>query len=126
MLLQQEILYLSVMSEDLISGKKAGAINKTRDELARMMYSTINEKLLKLSDDIWFIRRTEQGHYAAKPQVLIHLLLSAGERKENYALQKMNEDSFVNELLNEQSYIPKYFGYDVELNRERNLILKRA
>ena len=29
----------------------------------------------------------------------------------------MSEEKFVNELLKDQSYIPKYFGYNVELNR---------
>ena len=98
--------------------EKAGAINKTRDELARMMYSTINEKLLKLSDDILVYPAHGAGSLCGKATSTDTFTSIGRERKENYALQKMNEDSFVNELLNEQSYIPKYFGYDVELNRK--------
>jgi rhodanese-related sulfurtransferase len=37
---------------------------------------------------------------------------------ENYALQEMNEDEFVNVLLEDQPYIPKYFGFDVDMNKE--------
>jgi hydroxyacylglutathione hydrolase len=38
--------------------------------------------------------------------------------EENYALQEMNEDEFVNVLLEDQPYIPKYFGFDVGVNKE--------
>jgi rhodanese-related sulfurtransferase len=37
--------------------------------------------------------------------------------KENYALQEMSEDEFVNVLLEDQPYIPKYFGFDVGVNK---------
>lgn len=40
------------------------------------------------------------------------------ELRENYALQKMSEDEFVDILLEGQPFIPKYFGYDVDLNKK--------
>ncbi|MCY7362347.1 MAG: MBL fold metallo-hydrolase [Ignavibacteria bacterium] len=98
--------------------ESAGAIVNTKDELARMMYHTINEKLLKLSDDVLVYPAHGAGSLCGKATSTDTFTTIGRERKENYALQKMNEDTFVKELLNEQSFIPKYFGYDVELNRK--------
>ncbi|MEO8210862.1 MAG: MBL fold metallo-hydrolase [bacterium] len=98
--------------------EKAGSINKTKDELARMMYKTINEKLLKLPDDILVYPAHGAGSLCGKSSSTDTYTTIGKERKENYALQPMGEDKFVNELLKDQSYIPKYFGYDVELNRK--------
>ena len=39
------------------------------------------------------------------------------ELKTNYALQPMCEEEFVKVLLEDQPFIPKYFGYDVALNK---------
>jgi hydroxyacylglutathione hydrolase len=39
------------------------------------------------------------------------------ELQTNYALQSMNENEFVKVLLENQPFIPKYFSYDVELNK---------
>jgi hydroxyacylglutathione hydrolase len=40
------------------------------------------------------------------------------ELRTNYALQPMNEDDFVKTLLDNQPFIPKYFGHDVEVNKK--------
>jgi rhodanese-related sulfurtransferase len=40
------------------------------------------------------------------------------EKQSNYALQPMSEDEFVNILLEGQPFIPKYFGFDVEVNKK--------
>jgi hydroxyacylglutathione hydrolase len=39
------------------------------------------------------------------------------ELRENYALQLMDELQFVKTLTTEQPFVPKYFGYDVDLNK---------
>lgn len=98
--------------------ESAGSINKTKDELARMMYNTINEKLLSLNDDVLVYPAHGAGSLCGKSTSTENFSTIGNERKNNYALQPMSEDKFVGELLNEQPYIPKYFGYDVELNRK--------
>src|SRR5690606_26696558 len=40
------------------------------------------------------------------------------EKATNYALQQMSEAEFVNLLMEDQPFIPKYFGYDVNLNKQ--------
>ena len=98
--------------------ESAGAVNKTKDELARMMYKTINEKLLKLSDDVIVYPAHGAGSLCGKATSKDTFSTIGRERTENYALQPMSENDFVNELLKDQSFIPAYFGYDVELNRK--------
>ena len=40
------------------------------------------------------------------------------ELRENYALQLMDELQFVKTLTADQPFVPKYFGYDVEMNKK--------
>ena len=40
------------------------------------------------------------------------------EKALNWCLQKFTEEDFVKELLADQPFIPKYFSYDVELNKK--------
>lgn len=97
--------------------EKAGAINNTKEELAHMMFKTITEKLVKLPDDVIVYPAHGAGSLCGKATSEDTFTSIGREKRENYALQPMSEDEFVNELLSGQSYIPKYFGYDVDLNR---------
>jgi len=98
--------------------EKAGAIQKAREDLARMMYESINEKLLKLSDDILVYPAHGAGSLCGKALSQERVSTLGKQRKENYALQPMGEEEFVKVLLQDQPMIPKYFGYSVELNRK--------
>jgi len=98
--------------------ESAGAINKSKEELARMMFRTIREKLIKLPDDVIVYPGHGAGSICGKATSKDTFTTIGREKRENYALQPMSEDAFVNELLIGQSYIPKYFGYDVDLNRK--------
>lgn len=97
--------------------EKAGSINKSRTDLARMMYSTINEIILKLPEDIVVYPAHGAGSLCGKATSTDTFSTIGREKKYNYALQPMSENTFVNVLLKDQPFIPKYFEYDVELNR---------
>ncbi|MBL8005926.1 MAG: MBL fold metallo-hydrolase [Ignavibacteria bacterium] len=97
--------------------EKAGSISKSRTDLAKMMYSTINEKLLKLPENILVYPAHGAGSLCGKATSTDTFSTIGREKKDNYALQPMTEDTFVNVLLKDQPFIPKYFEYDVELNR---------
>ncbi|MEO8666461.1 MAG: rhodanese-like domain-containing protein, partial [Ignavibacteria bacterium] len=77
----------------------------------------IHKKLLNLPDDLLVYPAHGAGSLCGKSTSKETFTTIGKERKENYALQNMSEDEFVKELLHEQSFIPKYFSYDVELNR---------
>ena len=40
------------------------------------------------------------------------------EKISNWALQAMDEEKFINALLADQPFVPKYFPYDVEVNKK--------
>ncbi|MDQ3193967.1 MAG: rhodanese-like domain-containing protein, partial [Bacteroidota bacterium] len=98
--------------------ESAGLINKSKDDLARMMYNTINSKLLKMPDDLIVYPAHGAGSLCGKSTSTDTFTTIGKERKENYALQKMSEQKFVDKLLDDQSFVPKYFSYDVDMNRK--------
>ncbi len=97
--------------------ESAGSINKSKDELARMMYNTITKKLMPLQDSILVYPAHGAGSLCGKSASKDNYSTIGKEKRDNYALQPMSENEFVAELLRDQSFVPKYFPYDVELNR---------
>jgi len=98
--------------------ESAGAISQKREELARMMYNTIHEKLLKIPDDVLVFPAHGAGSLCGKALSDERYSTIGKEKQRNYALQPMSEDEFVDVLLDGQPFVPKYFGYDVETNRK--------
>lgn len=98
--------------------ESAGSIQKKREELAKMMYESIHEKLLKLPDDMLVYPAHGAGSLCGKALSKEKVSTIGKQKKENYALQPMSEEKFVETLLRDQPMIPKYFGHSVELNRK--------
>lgn len=98
--------------------EKAGNIKSTREELAKMMFHSTREKLMKLDDGVVVYPAHGAGSLCGK-NLSTDLSSTIGrEKKQNYALQPMNEQEFVSLLLEDQPFIPKYFGFDVDLNKK--------
>jgi hydroxyacylglutathione hydrolase len=98
--------------------EKVGNIQQQRDSLARMMYRSTREKLMVLPDDVKVFPSHGSGSLCGKALGDAYVSTIGQEKIQNYALQEMTEDQFVKLLLQDQPFIPKYFGYDVELNRK--------
>jgi len=97
--------------------ESVGNITAKREELARMMYKSTREKLMKLNEDVLVYPAHGPGSLCGKGMSSDLYSDIGKELRTNYALQPMNEDEFVKTLLDNQPFIPKYFGYDVELNK---------
>ncbi len=97
--------------------ENAGNITAKREQLARDMYRSTRNILMALEKDITVYPAHGAGSLCGKS--LSKDLSSTLEKqlRENYALQEMSEDEFVNVLLEDQPYIPRYFGYDVDVNK---------
>jgi len=96
----------------------AGGTTAKKESLAKQMYQSLREKLMKLPDDTIVYPAHGAGSLCGKAMSQ-ELSGTIGQQKiENYALQNMNEEEFVKILLENQPSIPKYFPYDVELNRK--------
>lgn len=97
--------------------EKAGNITAKREELARMMYQSTREKLMNLDNDVIVYPAHGSGSLCGKALSDAQSSTIGAEKIGNYALAKMTEDEFVKILLEDQPFIPKYFPYDVGLNK---------
>lgn len=97
--------------------ENTGNLRARREELARDMYRSTRNILMKLEKDVVIYPAHGAGSLCGK--ALSKELTSTIGRQlaENYALQEMTEDEFVKVLLADQPFIPKYFGFDVSLNK---------
>ncbi|MBC5773090.1 MBL fold metallo-hydrolase [Pontibacter sp. KCTC 32443] len=98
--------------------ESAGNITAKREELARQMYHSTREKLMKLDDSVTVYPAHGSGSLCGKALSDANSSTIGAEKTGNYALQQMSEDEFVKILPEDQPFIPKYFGYDVSLNKQ--------
>lgn len=98
----------------------AGNIKMQRERLARMMYNTLHEVFEPMDDDVKVYPAHGAGSLCGKHMSEDTFSTIGREKKENWAFQISNENDFVNALLEDQPFIPKYFPYDVEINRAGN------
>ncbi len=97
--------------------ENVGNLTAKKEELARQMYHSTREKLMTLTPEIIVYPAHGPGSLCGKNMSPdLHSTIGR-ELRENYALQLMDELSFVKKLTDDQPFIPKYFGYDVELNK---------
>ena len=96
----------------------SGDARTRRKEMARQLYCSTRKVLMQLGKDVKVYPAHGAGSLCGK-SISSDLSSTIGrEAAHNYALQPMPEDAFVQVLLDEQPYIPKYFGYNVALNRK--------
>jgi hydroxyacylglutathione hydrolase len=98
--------------------ESAGNITAKRDELARQMYHSTRDKLMKLQHSVVVYPAHGPGSLCGKNMSPDLQSTIGRELRENYALQLMDELTFVNTLNADQPFIPKYFSSDVELNKK--------
>ena len=97
--------------------EKAGHQTAKREELARQMYHSTREKLMTLADTVLVYPAHGAGSLCSKATNTASSSTIGAEKIGNYALRPQSEADFVRELLADQPFIPKYFGYDVDLNK---------
>jgi hydroxyacylglutathione hydrolase len=97
--------------------ENVGNIQATRELLAKKMYETTREVIMMLEPETLVYPAHGAGSLCGK-SLSPDLYSTIGrELATNYALQPMDEPSFVKTLLEDQPFVPKYFGYDVNLNK---------
>ena len=97
--------------------EKTGNITARREELAKQMYHSLREKLMPLADTVLVYPAHGAGSLCGKALSGANSSTIGTEKTGNPMLQSMSEAAFVQELLADQPFIPKYFGYDVALNK---------
>ena len=98
--------------------ENVGNITAAKEKLARQMYHSTREKLMTLPHNVTVYPAHGPGSLCGK-NLSPDLETTIGrELRDNYALQLMDELTFVNTLTADQPFIPKYFGHDVDTNKK--------
>ena len=97
--------------------ENAGNITAKKEELARLMYHSTRDKLMRLPADVIVYPAHGPGSLCGKNMSPDLQSTIGRELRENYALQLMDELTFVKTITADQPFIPKYFGFDVDLNK---------
>ncbi|KAA9339074.1 MBL fold metallo-hydrolase [Hymenobacter busanensis] len=97
--------------EEAVGGHK-------REELAGLMYDSTRSRLMTLPPNTKVYPAHGPGSLCGKTTSTDLDSTIGKELKTNYALQPMDRDEFVRVLLEDQPFVPKYFGRDVQLNKQ--------
>lgn len=98
--------------------EKAGAITAAKTELAKQMYHSLREKLVPIPNDVEVYPAHGAGSLCGKGLSHQNHSTIGAEKISNWSLQEMTEEKFVHELLSGQPFVPKYFPFDVAVNRK--------
>ena len=100
----------------------SGGSDLSADVLARRLYRSLH-KLLALPDETRIFPAHGAGSSCGK-QMSSETSSTLGEqRRSNYALRPMDEDTFVTVVLEDQPARPPYFEFDAQRNRELHPLL---
>ena len=89
-----------------------------REALAAQLYQSLRQKLMTLPATTRVYPAHGPGSLCGKTTSSDLDSTIGKELASNYALQAMSEAEFVRQLLADQPFVPRYFGYDVQLNKQ--------
>ncbi len=102
----------------------AGNVTATREELASKMYHSLRQKLMVLDDSVIVYPAHGAGTLCGKALSDANSSTIGNEKLSNWSLADLSENQFVKMLLEDQPFVPKYFSYDVELNKKGAAMLR--
>ncbi|WP_417620122.1 MBL fold metallo-hydrolase [Oceanihabitans sediminis] len=98
--------------------EKAGNMKAKREELAKSMYHTVKNKFNDLPDSTIIYPAHGAGSLCGKNLSTDPSSTLGRERKENWVFKNLSEADFIEHILKDQPFIPSYFGYNVDINKE--------
>jgi hydroxyacylglutathione hydrolase len=99
------------------------SVGVTADELARLQYRSLHERLLVLPDATKVYPAHGAGSACGKNLSTDTVSTIGEQRRTNYALAPMTEDEFVEAVTHGQSVAPLYFAFAANRNREARALL---
>lgn len=97
--------------------EKVGNMTAKRVELAKAMYHTMMNKYNNLPDDALVYPAHGAGSLCGKNMSTDSSSILGNERKYNWAFKDQTEEKFVETILQDQPFIPHYFGFNVDVNK---------
>lgn len=93
------------------------AAHMTQEELAGLLYDSLQSKIIPLADDITVYPAHGAGSACGKNMQKETVDTLGNQKKTNYALKQPDKESFVREVLDGLSAPPQYFGMNVAMNK---------
>lgn len=98
--------------------ENVGNIKSKKEDLAKDMYYSLRNKLMKLDDSVEVYPAHGAGTLCGKNLSKESSSIIGKEKETNWSLQESTEEEFVSHLLADQPFTPAYFPFDVELNKK--------
>lgn len=98
--------------------RESGGEESLRERLARSMYFSLRNKLMKLDEAVLLYPGHGAGTLCGKALSEANSSTIGAEKISNWSLQEMDVEQFVKELTADLPFIPAYFPYNVELNKK--------
>ncbi|WKN42121.1 MBL fold metallo-hydrolase [Tunicatimonas pelagia] len=96
----------------------AGHLRSKREELAQQMYDTVNTVFRPMEDNVIVYPAHGAGSLCGKNMGPEMFSTIGQEKQQNWAFKIDDKNRFVEALLADQPFVPQYFPYAVEVNRE--------
>lgn len=93
------------------------ATNLTQEDLAGILYESLQTKIMPLDDSITVYPAHGAGSACGKNMQKETVDILGNQKKTNYALNQPDKASFIREVLDGLTAPPKYFGMNVALNK---------
>lgn len=94
------------------------AANMTQEELAGLLYDSLMNKILPLSDDLIVYPAHGAGSVCGKNMMTETVESLGNQKKVNYALNQPNKESFFKAVTDGLLPPPGYFAMNVAMNKQ--------
>ncbi|WP_462253397.1 MBL fold metallo-hydrolase [Ferruginibacter sp.] len=94
------------------------AAHMTQDELAGLLYESLNNKIMPLADDVIVYPAHGAGSACGKNMMKETVDTLGNQKKMNYALNQPNKEAFVKAVTDGLLPPPAYFGLNVAMNKK--------
>lgn len=93
-------------------------ISAKKETLAKQMFQTIHTKLKDIKDETIVFPAHGAGSLCGRNLSTEASGTIGNERKNNWAFRQQTEGEFVQHIIQDQPFIPKYFSYAVSMNKK--------
>lgn len=94
------------------------AASMTQDQLAGLLYDSLNNKIMPLADDVIIYPAHGAGSACGKNMMKETVDTLGNQKKMNYALNQPNKEEFVKAVTDGLLPPPGYFGMNVAMNKK--------
>ena len=110
-----DTLFLGDVGRPDLAQKSA---NMTQEELAGLLYESLNSKIMPLADDVIVYPAHGAGSACGKNMMKETVDTLGNQKRMNYALNQPNKEAFVKAVTDGLLPPPAYFGLNVAMNKK--------